>query len=92
MIPPLYANQRQTIEFAHGQPAVYDASDPGTGKTRSSIEIFRPRLHIDNRAVLVLADGARRLRDKIAEASNTPRLLRSSIRLRTMESSSSSPC
>jgi hypothetical protein len=56
MTQPLFANQRQTIEFAYGKEALFDASDPGTGKTRSAIEIFRPRVKVGNDdAVLILA-------------------------------------
>ena len=34
---------------------MFDASDPGTGKTRSTIEIVRARIRADGRAILVLA-------------------------------------
>lgn len=39
----LFAHQQKSIEFARGKPAVFDASDPGTGKTRVHIELIRPR-------------------------------------------------
>lgn len=55
MIEPLFKHQETTIEFMRGKPTGMDASDPGTGKTRSAIEIFRPRIHSDGRAVLVCA-------------------------------------
>jgi hypothetical protein len=55
MIPPLFAHQTESIEFFRGKPATFDASDPGTGKTRVGIEVFRARLLNDPRAVLILA-------------------------------------
>lgn len=36
--PPPYAHQEQTIQMLLETPRVFDASDPGTGKTRSVIE------------------------------------------------------
>lgn len=43
MAKPLWTNQKQTIKFAAPKDAVYDASDPGTGKTRAHLELFRRR-------------------------------------------------
>jgi len=54
-VPSLFANQVETISFLRGKPAAFDASDPGTGKTRASIEAFRARIRADGRAVLVVA-------------------------------------
>ena len=38
-----------------GKPEVFDASDPGTGKTRVEVETARARVRNDGRAVLVVA-------------------------------------
>lgn len=38
--PPPFAHQLETAEFARQHPYFYDASDPGTGKTRSSLIVF----------------------------------------------------
>jgi SNF2 family DNA or RNA helicase len=51
----LFRHQEQSIEFFRGQPAVFDASDPGTGKTRVAIELFRARIKSDGRAIIVCA-------------------------------------
>lgn len=42
-LPEMWRHQQETLSFAKGTPYVYDASDPGTGKTRSQIEIYRAR-------------------------------------------------
>lgn len=42
-LPEMWPHQKETLSFADGTPYVYDASDPGTGKTRSQIEIYRKR-------------------------------------------------
>jgi SNF2 family DNA or RNA helicase len=52
---PLFRHQTQSIEAMRGQPAIFDASDPGTGKTRVAIEVVRARIRADGRAVLVVA-------------------------------------
>jgi SNF2 family DNA or RNA helicase len=54
-VSDLFDSQIQRIEFARGKPAFFDASEPGTGKTRVQIELFRARILSDNRPVLVLA-------------------------------------
>lgn len=41
--PPLYAHQAQTLDFLSTRERTFDASDPGTGKTRSAIEAFAAR-------------------------------------------------
>jgi SNF2 family DNA or RNA helicase len=40
---PLFKHQRESINFARSKPRVFDASDPGTGKTRVAIETFSER-------------------------------------------------
>jgi len=54
-VKPLFKHQQQSIDFGRGKPALLDASDPGTGKTRVAVELARGRIHADNRAVLVLS-------------------------------------
>jgi SNF2 family DNA or RNA helicase len=44
MIPPLFDHQKTSIDFFKGKDRVFDASDPGTGKTRIAIEDFTARL------------------------------------------------
>lgn len=39
----LFAHQKQSIDFCRTRERVFDASDPGTGKTRVAIEIFTER-------------------------------------------------
>lgn len=39
-IPPLFAHQEQTAAKARPLPGFFDASDPGTGKTRGHLEDF----------------------------------------------------
>ncbi len=51
-----WAHQQQTFEHALDNPRVLDFSDPGTGKTRSHIDVFRHRLeHGESEKCLVLA-------------------------------------
>ena len=52
---PLFDNQKETIAFASTRERVYDASDPGTGKTRSTIEIYAARRLQGAGCLLVLA-------------------------------------
>jgi len=52
---PLFQHQQQSIDFLRGKPAAFDASDPGTGKTRVAIEVVRARVRADGRAILVTA-------------------------------------
>lgn len=42
-MPALFKHQRDSINFCRTQNHVFDASDPGTGKTRVAIEIFAER-------------------------------------------------
>jgi len=39
----LFAHQKESIDFCRTRDRVFDASDPGTGKTRVAIEIFAER-------------------------------------------------
>lgn len=41
MIPPLYQHQKDDIEFIKSRPYVFNTSAPGTGKTRTLIEVIR---------------------------------------------------
>ena len=41
---PLWEHQKISIEFGENNPIVYDASDPGTGKTRVWINVIEHRL------------------------------------------------
>lgn len=56
MIPPLYKHQAADIQICLESPAVYNASDPGTGKTRTCIEVIRtlkePTLVLAPRSIL----------------------------------------
>ena len=40
-IPPLFEHQVRDVETAIKAKRIYDASDPGTGKTRTQIEVIR---------------------------------------------------
>lgn len=40
---PLWAHQKETIDFASTRNHVFDTSDPGTGKTRAHLEVFNKR-------------------------------------------------
>lgn len=52
-IPPPYAHQYKAIDFFESLTSGYDASDPGTGKTRSSLEIIaRKRQQGAGRAIV----------------------------------------
>lgn len=51
----LFAHQRESIEFIRTRSRVFDASDPGTGKTRVAIESFNERRLRGGGAALVLA-------------------------------------
>jgi len=54
-LKPHFAHQERSLEFTKSQPRVFDASDPGTGKTRVAIDTYsRRRLHGGGKA-LVLA-------------------------------------
>jgi hypothetical protein len=39
----LFENQKTSVAFFRGKPCTFDASDPGTGKTRVAIEMIRTR-------------------------------------------------
>ena len=54
-VPPLYTHQETTKNFGLTTPRVYDMSDPGTGKTRSWLEVVLARLETLPGKVLVLA-------------------------------------
>lgn len=41
MTLPLFNHQKTSIEFADGKPCIFDASSPGTGKTRVYIELIK---------------------------------------------------
>ena len=51
---PLFKHQQKTVDFCRDHPRVFDASDPGTGKTRAAIEMVTDRLEQTGRAALVL--------------------------------------
>lgn len=55
MSRPLFAHQARSIEFLQDKNAAFDASDPGTGKTRVQVELARARIQKDDRAILVVA-------------------------------------
>lgn len=40
MIPPLYAHQEANVQFKLAHPRMFDGSDPGTGKSRATLEAF----------------------------------------------------
>lgn len=52
---PLFAHQRKSLEFIRERDRVFDASDPGTGKTRVAIESFSERRLRGGGAALILA-------------------------------------
>ena len=59
-IPPYYEHQIETLEFSRnrvdaGEGRVFDASDPGTGKTRPAIGAFVERRQAGGKKALVLA-------------------------------------
>lgn len=59
-IPPYYEHQKETLEFIRsrvdaGESSVFDASDPGTGKTRPAIGAFVERRKAGGGKALVLA-------------------------------------
>jgi SNF2 family DNA or RNA helicase len=55
MTLPFFAHQLKSIEFIRDKPRVFDASDPGTGKTRVAIESFANRRIRGGGAALILA-------------------------------------
>lgn len=59
-VPPYYEHQKETLAFIRsrvdaGEGSVFDASDPGTGKTRPSIGAFVERRKKGGGKALVLA-------------------------------------
>lgn len=53
--PSLFKHQQESIIFMKTRPRVFDASDPGTGKTRVAIESFADRRIRGGKCALVLA-------------------------------------
>jgi SNF2 family DNA or RNA helicase len=51
----LFKHQRESLKFIRERPRVFDASDPGTGKTRVAIESFAERRVRGGGKALVLA-------------------------------------
>ena len=43
-LPERWKHQQKTVDFALARDAVFDTSDPGTGKTRGHIDVFTDRL------------------------------------------------
>ncbi len=52
---PLFDHQTKSLEFLRDKERVFDASDPGTGKTRVAIEHFAARRLRGGKCALVLA-------------------------------------
>ena len=52
---PLWKHQAKTLKFAKKRQRVFDASDPGTGKTRAHLESFALRRRQKGGALLVIA-------------------------------------
>lgn len=55
MALPLFAHQRKSLEFIRARERVFDASDPGTGKTRVAIESYSERRLRGGGKALILA-------------------------------------
>ena len=55
MALPYFTNQTQSLEFMRGKERIFDASDPGTGKTRVAIEGYFERRLRGGGCALVLA-------------------------------------
>lgn len=53
--PPLFDHQKEDIEFELKHEAVFDTSDPGTGKTRTRLETFSRRRAKGAKRLLVIA-------------------------------------
>lgn len=51
----LFKHQQASVKFLRGRPAVFDASDPGTGKTRVQIEDFAARRRKRGGCALIFA-------------------------------------
>jgi SNF2 family DNA or RNA helicase len=54
-IPPPFAHQDEDIKFELAHDRVFDASDPGTGKTRTRLEVYSRRRANGAKCLLVLA-------------------------------------
>jgi SNF2 family DNA or RNA helicase len=52
---PLFDHQKVSIQFILNRERTFDASDPGTGKTRTAIEVFQARRVRGSGCCLVLA-------------------------------------
>jgi len=52
---PLWNHQKKTVALDRRQARVYDASDPGTGKTRAHLHAFDQRRKKGGKCLLVLA-------------------------------------
>jgi len=53
-VPPLFNHQGETRDHLLNVPCTYDASDPGTGKTRSEVEAWAARRRAGGGCLLVL--------------------------------------
>lgn len=53
--PPLFAHQKLSVNMLKKAPAVFDMSDPGTGKTRVGIEAFAARRRKKGGCHMILA-------------------------------------
>lgn len=53
--PTLFSHQVESIKFFSNTPIGLDASDPGTGKTRTAIELFAERRRRGEGAALIIA-------------------------------------
>jgi SNF2 family DNA or RNA helicase len=55
LIPPPFNHQKKSIEFFKDKSRTFDASDPGTGKTRVFLEVFAERRRQGGGAALIIA-------------------------------------
>jgi SNF2 family DNA or RNA helicase len=53
-VPPMFNHQGETRDHLLNVPCTYDASDPGTGKTRSEVEAWAARRRAGGGCLLVL--------------------------------------
>ena len=54
-IPEMFENQKATVQYGMAHDVFYDASDPGTGKTRSALELTSYRQKHGAKKALVFA-------------------------------------
>jgi len=54
-IPPMFGHQKGDVEFELDHPVVFDMSDPGTGKTRTRLEVIAKRRSRGGKCVMVFA-------------------------------------